>query len=78
MRISIQLLSLLSLTLPLQVSVSSARTLEQRAVNVADWVTAEIPIALNGLFRNIGSTGEFAKSAIPGAVIASPSTVGPD
>lgn len=72
---SLQLLSLLAAA---QVSVSSARTLQQRATSVADWVVGEIPIALSGLFRNIGASGEFAKTANVGAVIASPSTVGPD
>lgn len=78
MRFSIQSLGLLILALPLQVSVSSARALEQRVTTVAAWVTQEIPIALSSIFRNIGPSGEFAKSADSGAVIASPSTVSPD
>lgn len=78
MRFSLHSLRLLALALPLQVSISSARSLQERATSVGDWVAGEIPIALSGLFRNIGSSGEFAKTANVGAVIASPSTIGPD
>ncbi|RPB07199.1 glycoside hydrolase family 15 protein [Morchella conica CCBAS932] len=69
-----QAIGLLSL-----VSVSLSRSLpEKRQTSVAAWVSTEQNIALSSLFRNIGSSGEFAKSADPGAVIASPSTSSPD
>ncbi|TGZ81816.1 putative glucoamylase [Ascodesmis nigricans] len=49
-----------------------------RQVSVDAWVSAEEPIARSSIFRNIGNQGEFAKSAAPGVVIASPSTSSPD
>lgn len=42
------------------------------------WLGTETTIAKEGILKNIGSKGEYAASAIPGIVIASPSTESPD
>lgn len=55
-----------------------SKAIHPRQVSVDAWVSAEEPIARSSIFRNIGNQGEFAKSANPGAVIASPSTSSPD
>lgn len=42
------------------------------------WLETETTIAREGILNNIGSKGDYAASAIPGIVIASPSTENPD
>lgn len=46
--------------------------------SVADFSTFEYPIALSGLYANIGPNGSKASGAASGVVIASPSTSNPD
>ncbi|CCA72741.1 probable glucan 1,4-alpha-glucosidase [Serendipita indica DSM 11827] len=46
--------------------------------NVADFETFETPIALAGLYANIGPDGSKSQGAKSGVVIASPSTSNPD
>ncbi|KAA8895926.1 glucoamylase I precursor [Sphaerosporella brunnea] len=61
------------------VASAHARALETRqSPSVSSWMSAEEPIARSSIFRNIGSSGEFAKDADAGAVIASPSTDSPN
>ena len=56
-----------------------ARSLQPRQQGgVGAWVAEQEELARAALFRNIGSRGEFAQDANDGAVIASPSTSGPD
>jgi glucoamylase len=61
------------------VATAYSRALESRqSSSVSTWVAQEEPIARAGLFRNIGSNGEFAQNVDAGAVVASPSTSSPD
>lgn len=60
------------------VSSAYSRVLDTRQTSLDTWVSQEELSARFGLFRNIGSQGEFAHSVNPGAVIASPSTSSPD
>jgi glucoamylase len=61
------------------VSTAYSHSVQKRQSSaVSTWMSTESPIARAALFRNIGSDGEFAKSADSGCVIASPSTDSPD
>jgi hypothetical protein len=62
------------------ISLAIGRALEarQQSSSVTTWMTTQESAARSALFRNIGNTGEFAKSVDAGAVIASPSTGSPD
>lgn len=42
------------------------------------WMANEKAFSFNGILKNIGSDGAYAKSADPGIVVASPSTSNPD
>lgn len=42
------------------------------------WLKTETTIARDGILKNVGAKGEYAASAIPGIVVASPSTDSPD
>lgn len=46
--------------------------------SVDSFISTESPLAKAGLLANIGSTGSKSSGALPGIVIASPSTVNPD
>lgn len=60
-------------------AVLGAPQLSPRATTAVDaWLATETTVALNGILANIGSSGDYAKSAKPGVVIASPSTSNPD
>ncbi|KAJ5162517.1 Six-hairpin glycosidase [Penicillium capsulatum] len=48
------------------------------ASDLDSWLESETSIARDGILNSIGSRGAFAASAIPGIVIASPSTEDPD
>ncbi|KAI5777029.1 Six-hairpin glycosidase-like protein [Geopyxis carbonaria] len=60
-----------------QLQTAFSRVVE-RQTSVDAWVTTEEAAARSGLYRNIGSRGDFAKNVDAGAVIASPSTASPD
>ena len=49
-----------------------------RAEEVTVWLAKESEVALERILSNIGRDGQYAQSAEPGIVIASPSTENPD
>lgn len=70
---------LLSCLLPLQGTTAHPSSLNERHhvkrafTSVDDFKTAEYPIALSGLFANIGPSGSKAGGSAAGVVLASPS-----
>lgn len=62
---------------PMQVA-SYAITTELPVEDIASFIAAEKPIALQGVLNNIGPNGKLVPSAASGLVIASPSKLNPD
>jgi glucoamylase len=68
---------LLSCLLLLQSTVAHPPLKDKRAFSTVDaFKTFEYPVALNGLFANIGPSGSKASGAAAGVVLASPSKCG--
>ncbi|KAG8752553.1 hypothetical protein FRC14_006949, partial [Serendipita sp. 396] len=65
---------------PIDLTFDKKSTIEKRLTytNVDDFAAFEYPIALTGLYANIGPSGSKSSGAKSGVIIASPSTSNPD
>ena len=63
---------------PLAGSLPFYNNIERATGNLAGFIAAEGPIALQGVLNNIGSKGSLAPGVEVGLVVASPSKANPD